>query len=146
MEQLKKNFYELRIDAYLVISQNGIDYLGRQYSPLRNFMLTGPLGLVLGEMEREKGTYIPSFMLALHYGTQAFMIGKSSCMVGFDLDLIRSDTNKAIASKNVVLGKKEIENDIWPDGITEYSQLDDMRIKSLCFEALTDAIKKSLID
>jgi hypothetical protein len=38
-------------DVVLLLRQNAIDAQGRQYSPVRDFLLLGPLGIVIGALK-----------------------------------------------------------------------------------------------
>lgn len=132
-------------DAVLVLRQNAIDSMGRQYSPAADFLTTGLLGLAYGAATRED-RFQPSFILAVHQGFQAFMVGPSRCSIGFDARLVDARSGRLLSQADGVLGQESLPKTFQAETLTEMPEQDRQVVETYCIAALRRGISQAIND
>ena len=132
-------------DALVVVYPNYIDGFGRQHSVLRNFMLMGPVGVAIGEQARKQGAYSNAYQLMINIGLHEKMIGKSRCVIGFDLSVVDAKTNTIIGQKRSVIGREEVPSEIWAPSFDAFREKDQGIVKEKCLSALAKAVTQALM-
>lgn len=99
--------------AVLLLRENAIDWMGRQYNPARDFLATGLIGLAVGAANREE-LYQPGFLLVVQSGIDAAFGAPSKCDIGFDAVLLDAATGNQLAKADAVLGEEAMPDTFKP--------------------------------
>jgi len=130
-------------NVVVVLRQNAVDALGRQYNPVADFLSFGILGVVAGAVRREE-RFHPSFLLALNIGLHATMMGPSRCSIGFDARLLDAETGETLGATDAVLGQEhvppELQKETWP-AMSEHEK--DVA-ETYCIAALRRGVAQAL--
>lgn len=127
----------------VLLRQNALDALGRQYNPLANFLALGPLGVVIGAATRED-RFQPSFILALNTDFGAAMVGSSRCSIGFDARLLDADTGAILATADAVLGQEKIPAKLAKKKWSEMNGDERGMAQTYCIAALRRGVAQAL--
>lgn len=142
VRRLRENRQVGEDEVVLVLRQNAIDAYGRQYSPVRDFLLLGPLGVVIGAITRED-VYQPSFLLALNIGLHAVMVGPSHCSIGFDAALVATASLSSLAEAKSIMGQEKVPDTLRSRGWEELSEAERQTAEAYCLAALRRALAEA---
>ena len=129
--------------AVLILRQNAVDAMGRQYSPAADFLSTGLIGLAVGAATRDD-RFHPSFVLAINAGFHAAMIGGSHCSIGFDARLLDAKSGSLLSQTSAVLGQERLPDTFHAQDWETMSEGDRRIAETYCIAALRRALSQAI--
>jgi len=127
----------------LVLSQVGVDRIGRTYNPARDFMYQGLIGLAVGSAAKEE-IYHSSYMLTLRAGMHARAMGPSECSIGLKTTAIDLQSGQTVAERPIVFGRETIETGVEHRTWNAMTSAERRTIQDHCLAALKEGISQAL--
>lgn len=131
-------------EAVLLLRQNAIDAMGREYSPAAMLWWGGFIGAIVAEATKEE-RYFPSYLVAINVGLHKVMIGRSRCMVDFDAHLFDVDGQNVTARSFGLLGSYIVPEELWAPSFEEYSEAEKRDLQARCQFALRKALADGMV-
>jgi hypothetical protein len=142
-ERLRADDRLIKSEAVMILRQNAVDALGRQYNPVADFLSLGIVGVIAGAVGREE-RFHPSFLLALNIGFHATMIGPSRCSIGFDARILDADTGETLGATDAVLGQEHVPAELQKESWATMDEHERGLAETYCIAALRRGISQML--
>jgi hypothetical protein len=142
-ERLRADDRLIGSEAVVILRQNAVDALGRQYNPVADFLPFGIVGVVAGAAGREE-RFHPSFLLALNIGFHATMMGPSRCSIGFDARILDAETGETLGATDAVLGQEHVTAKLQKESWAAMDEHERRLTEAYCIAALRRGISQML--
>jgi hypothetical protein len=133
------------VDGVLLLRQNAINALGRQYAPAMDFLAMGLVGVAVGAVTREQN-FQERFLLLRQEGIGVTLDGSTGrCSIGFDARLLDAKTGEVRGTSDSVLGAEKIpEGTIQAQTWPAMSEAERRAAETYCMAALRRGVSQAI--